>query len=191
MLGRKIVDFREVLRHVVELPYIIFERPCRIGAVVGHQRRCVKNDRLPAVVVQGARSQHLVILRNVFAWSERIIQRRSKTHAFDRRLFHACNRIRRIDADELEERGHDVDGVHVLMSGATFGSNPSRPAEDERVRHAAFMGVALESLEGSISSPCPSPRVVVVGPGSTEIVDTLEVLLKALGDEVEEVLLVE
>jgi hypothetical protein len=77
------------------------------------------------------------------------------------------------------------------MSSATSGSNPSRPAEDERIRYATLVSVTLETLEGRISSPCPSPRVVVVGPGSTEIVDTLEVLLKALRDEVEEVLLVE
>ena len=68
---------------------------------------------------------------------------------------------------------------------------PGRPMEDERVGHAALVGIALESLQRRVAGPGPAPRVVVVGPRSAEIVDPLEILLQALGDEVEEVLLVE
>ena len=81
--------------------------------------------------------------------------------------------------------------MHVLMPRPAAGAETGGPVHDERVRDTTFMGVALEPLERSVPGPGPSPRVVVVGLGGSEVVDPLEVLFEALGDEIEEILLVE
>ena len=122
---------------------------------------------------------------------QRIVEGGREAHALDRRLRDAGDGAGRIDPDEIEQRRQDVDGVHVLVTCAPLGPDAGRPVEDERIGHAPFVGVALESLQRRVAGPGPAPRVVVVGLGCAEVVDPSQVLLEALGDEVEEVLLVE
>jgi len=57
---------------------------------------------------------------------------------------------------------------------------------DERIRDTALMGLALPALEGRVARPSPAPRVVVVRVGRAEQIDALQILLEALGNEVEE-----
>lgn len=81
--------------------------------------------------------------------------------------------------------------MHILVARAALGTEPGRPVDDERVRHPALVSIPFEALERRVARPGPTPRVMVVGPRSAEIVDALEILLEALWDEVKEVLLVE
>src|ERR1700722_3936755 len=81
--------------------------------------------------------------------------------------------------------------MHVLMTRTAFGAEARRPVENEWISDATFVGIALESLQRCVAGPGPSPRVVVVGLRCAEVVNSFEVLLNALGNEVEEVLLVE
>ncbi len=73
----------------------------------------------------------------------------------------------------------------------TVGADAVRPVHDQRIRDTTFVRVALEPLERRVPRPRPTPRVVVVRQRTAEIVDAAQVLLEALGHEVEEVLLVE
>ena len=99
--------------------------------------------------------------------------------------------VGRIDPDEIEQCRHDVDGMHVLVACAALGADPGGPVENEWISDAAFVGIAVEALQRRVTGPGPSPRVVVVGLRRPEVVDPFEILLEALGNEVEEVLLVE
>src|ERR1700716_1684971 len=69
VLGGDVVTFRRVLGDVVQLPRV----------VVGVRRRLVEergvDDRLPAVVVQGAATEHLVVLRVAHARRARLVER--------------------------------------------------------------------------------------------------------------------
>ena len=71
--------------------------------------------------------------------------------------------------------------MHVLVARAALGSEPCRPMDDERVRHAALVSIPFKALEGRVARPGPTPRVMVVGPRRAEIVNALEILLEALG----------
>ena len=59
----QIVDLGKVLGHVVELPHVLVERLGHVGPVVDDERRGVECHRLPSVVVQRPRAEHLVVLR--------------------------------------------------------------------------------------------------------------------------------
>ena len=98
---------------------------------------------------------------------------------------------RRLDSDQLEQCRHHVDRVHVLVTRLAIGSDAGGPMHDERIGDTALVRVALEALERRVAGPRPAPGVVVVGVRSTEVVDPAQVLVEALGHEVEEVLLVE
>ena len=76
---RQIMHLGEVLGHVVELPHVLVERLRRVGTVVGDEGRAVEDDRLPPVVVERPRSEHLVILGDVTPGNQRIVEGRSET----------------------------------------------------------------------------------------------------------------
>ena len=125
------------------------------------------------------------------AGGPRVVEGGGETHPLYGRLIDPGDGCGRLDPDEFEQRGEQIDGVDVLMARAACRPDPGRPVHDEWVGHPALMGVAFEPLEGGIAGPGPTPRVMVIGPGRAQIVYPLEILLQALGDEVEEVLLVE
>ena len=68
MIRGQIPGFGEVLGDVVELPVVILVRPERIVVLgVADEGQWAEDDRLPSLVVQRPRSEHLVVLGRVTA----------------------------------------------------------------------------------------------------------------------------
>ena len=53
---------RDVLSHVIELPHVVFPRRIRPQTIVVNRTDGMVRHRLPAVVVDGTRAQHLEVL---------------------------------------------------------------------------------------------------------------------------------
>jgi hypothetical protein len=151
----------------------------------------VEHDRLPSVVIQRAAAEHLVVLRHVLRGRGALLEDVRERDALDRTLCDAIDLLRRLDADEIEDRRHQVDGMHVLVPRLALGRESCGPVDDERIAHATFVGLALPTLQRRVPGPRPTPGVVVVRVRSAELVDAGEVLLERLRDEVEEVHLVD
>ena len=84
LLGGEVDGLGEVLGDVVQLPHVVVERPFGVAAVVGDARQRVEHDRLPPVVVERPRAEHLVVLRDVVAGCVGVGERRGEAHALDR-----------------------------------------------------------------------------------------------------------
>jgi hypothetical protein len=180
----------EVDGHVEQLPRVLVEGQVRIAAVVPEEGERVEHHCLPAVVVDGPGPEHLVVLRDVAAGGGGVGERRGEAHALDRRLGHAADRARGLDADQLEQRRQHVDGVHVLVADLAGPAETGGPVDDERIGDAALVRLALPPPQRCVAGPGPRPWVVTVGARRAEVVDAAQVLLEALGLEVEEVHLV-
>ena len=124
----QVVHLGEVLGDVVQLPHVVVEGLAHVAAVVGEERRRVEHHRLPAVVVQRPRAEHLVVLRHVVARHAGVgAARAAKLTPSIGRLLDAADRVGRLDADEVEQRRHHVDGVDVLVARPAVA--PSRAGQ--------------------------------------------------------------
>ncbi len=113
-----------------------------------------------------------------------------EAHALDRRLGHAANDRRRLDAERVEHGRHHVDRMRVLMPDLALGLDPLRPVHEERIGHAAAKGLALPALERRVAGEGPAPGVVVEVFRPAEVVERREVLLQIVRHVVEELVLV-
>ncbi len=136
----------------------------------------VEDHRLPAFVVEGARTEHLVVLGDVRGRGTLIVECGREAHPLDWRLFDSGDAPGRIDPYEIEQCRQDIDGVDILVASATLRTDSRRPVEDQRVGHSPFMGVTLEAFEGRVPGPRPAPRIVIVGLRGPEIVDPSQIL---------------
>src|SRR5262245_25872791 len=66
-------------------------------------------------------------------------------------------------ADALQNSGHDVHGVTILVADFAFGFDAPGPVNDHRAAGAASVRVTLEHFEWSGESHRPAGRVMVVG----------------------------
>jgi hypothetical protein len=108
------------------------------------------------------------------------------------RLRVALEHGRRLDAQQLVDRRHDVDGVDVLVAHLAARGDAPRPGHDERVGDAALVaGEALPVRERRVERPRPAGVVVVVRRRAAEVVEPREVLRDVVRDAVEELVLVE
>ena len=103
----------------------------------------------------------------------------------------ALDRLGRVDAEDVQDRGHDVDRVVVLAADLAPGLRAGRPRDDARVAGAAVELVPLPHLERGVERHRPAVGVVVVGPGAAEVVQLGEVLGHVVGDAVGELHLVD
>ena len=87
------------------------------------------------------------------------------------RLRVPLDRLRRLDAEDVEDRRHEVDRVVVLVADLAAGLRPGRPRDDARVARAAVELVALPHLERRVERHRPAVRVVVVRLRAAELVD--------------------
>ena len=178
MLGGDVVALRGVLGHVVQLPRVVLRVRHRL---VEHR---VVDDRLPAVVVQGAAAEHLEVLRVADARRRRVVERGRERHAVDRRLRDAVDLVGRLDAEHVEDGRRQVDRVHVLAAHLAPGVDPSRPRDDERIGDAALVDLALPATERRVAGHRPAPRIVVVCRRSADLVDAGDGLLDGTAGEV-------
>ena len=84
-------------------------------------------DRPPAVVVDGAVTEHLKVLGVVVAGRRRLIEGVGEAHAIDRRLGHAADALRRFGAQGFQNCRHHVDGVGVVRSHLAAALNALGP----------------------------------------------------------------
>ena len=99
--------------------------------------------------------------------------------------------VRRLDAERVEHGRHHVDGVAVLGADLALRLDALRPADDERIGHAAAIGFALPAAERRVAGVRPAPRIVVEVLRPADVVDGGEVLLQVVGHVVEELALVD
>ena len=98
----------------------------------------------------------------------------AEADAVDARLRHVLDLVGRLDPHQFEHGGHDVDGVDELMADASGpGRESGRPRDDAGIGDTALVHLALPALEGRVARHGPSPRVVVVGERSTDLVQTV------------------
>ena len=171
---------------VVQLPLLLVEVAPGLGGR-RHRRR-----GLPPLVPDRPRPEHRIELRLLRRRGVGVVERRAEAHAFDRMLGVAVDHVGHLDAHGLEQRRHDVDRVGVLPPEHADILDLRRPGHDQRIRRAALeVRVALPHLERRVERPGPPGGVVVVGLRAAELVQQLEVLLRGVGDAVEELVLVD
>ena len=124
LLGGQVLGLGEVLGHVVELPDVLVKGGVGVEAVGVDGPHRVEGDRLPTPVVDGPRPQHLEVLGLVALGGIGPVgsQQVGEAHAIEVGLRHVVDDLRRLDADQFQHGGHDVDGVGELVPHAAGGS---------------------------------------------------------------------
>ncbi len=158
---RQILAFRKIRFQVVQLPDIV---------VVGMPAR-VPRHRLPAIVHQRAVAEHLEILRAARDAAPGSAKVGSKLVP--------CTGICATPATSP--------GCAMPMASSTVGATsmawqnwvrtppaprrPPGPMHDQRVAHAAAMGILLVPLERAVAGLCPAPGDVAVAVGAANVVE--------------------
>ena len=164
-----VVVFGEVLGDVIEFPAggIQFGESFRRNrraeelAGLGKRRTWPRADGAPAVMIDGAMPHHLEVLDVTPAGRIPVVEGLGNAHAFNGRLGHATDGIRRLDAQAVEHRRHQVDGVDILRAQRVLGLHASRPVDDQRIGNAAAVGFTLPAPERRVAGEGPAPRIVV------------------------------
>ena len=202
MLDSQVVSFGIVLVDVVQLPvvgididkHLVVDRwsePAALLGSLGEARSRPRADRPPAVVIDGAVTEHLEVLGVVVAGRCRFIEGVGEAHPVDGRLAHAADALRRFGSQGFQNRRDDIDDVGVLRAHLAARLDALGPRHDARVGGAAPVGLALPAAEGRVAGVGPAPRVVVAGLDATQLIEHLEVILECLLHIVEEEHLVE
>ncbi len=66
---------------------------------------------------------------------------------------------------------------YCRASGAAVGDSPG-PVHHQRIGHAAFVHLALPAAEGGVAGDGPTPGVVVVDGGPTDVVEVVQLLFE-------------
>ena len=150
-----------------------------------------RGDRLPAVVPDRAGAQHRVELGLAGARDAGRVEAVAHRDALDGDLRHALDRLGLLDAEAVQQRGDDVDGVVVLVADLAARAHAGGPGDDARVGGAAVERVALPHLERGVERHRPPGRVVVVGLGAAQLVQHGQVGGQVVRDAVHELALVD
>ena len=202
VLGGQVVAFGVVLVHVVQLPvvgldihqHLVGNGGAKLAALLGglgEARARPRADRPPAVVVDRAVAEHLEVLGVVVAGRSRLVEGVGEADPVDRRLGHAADALRRLDAQGFQNRRDEVDDVPVVLAHLAARLDALGPGHDARVGGAAPVGLALPAAEGRVAGVGPAPGVVVEGLDAAQLVDHLEVIFQRFLHIVEEEHLVE
>ena len=181
----QVVRLGDVLGDVVELPDVVVER--RVGAqpVVVDRADRVEGHRLPAVVVDGTRPEHLEVLGDVAAGFALPAVRRARRRSWCRRGATARSRRSPRAARRRPARARSA-GCRWRARTAGAGRHRCRPpaggqSDDAGVGDAAFVDLALPALERRVARHGPAPRVVVVAERTADLVDAAVHLVDAGG----------
>ena len=174
VLGGEVVDLCPVGVGVVELPLVVVEVPPARQARVG-------GDRLPAFVPDRPGAEHRVELRRPLRRGGRVVEAVSHADAVELALRVPLDRLRSVHAEDVEDRGDEVDRVVVLVADLPARLDPLGPGDDARVAGAAVELVALPHLERRVERHRPTGRVVVVGQRAAELFDLREILIRSSG----------
>ena len=160
---------------MVELPALGLEIVA--ARVIGHS--------LPAVVPNRAVAVHLEILARLARRRRRGVERVGEAFAVDRDLLMAAIDLGRRDTGEFQDRRRQVDDVVELVPDGAAVLDSLRPRDDQRIAHAAAMGVALVELQRRVRRLRPAPRIVLIALGPADLVDLGAVDGGAVGQTVE------
>src|SRR5437773_6989802 len=175
------MTFREVFLEVVQRPLVLLE-----GGPFE-----VVSDRFPPVLPEPAVSELLEVLRAAASQHGGVIPAGRQAFAVQRDLVYALKLRRCLDAGHVEHGGHDVDGVAEGRADGAAVLNARRPVDDERVAHAAAVGVLLVPAKGSIPGLRPSPRDVAVRVRPADVIEPVRHdVIDVLRYEIEETELV-
>ena len=154
----------------VQLPDVVVE-----GRHLGRlPRDAVPGDRGPALVVDAAVDEHLEVLRLAVLGSGGVVEGRDHAPSVQRHLLHAVDERRRRQAGRVEHRRRHVDHVAELRAHLAASGEAVGPVHDGAVACAApVRGHLLGPLVGRVHRVRPADRVVVVGLGGAELVDSL------------------
>ena len=97
----------------------------------------------------------------------------------------------RLDAENVQDRGDEVDRVVVLLADLPARLRAGGPRDDAGVAGSAVVLVALPHLERRVEGHGPAGRVVVIGLRAAEVVDLGEVRGEVVGHAVGELHLVD
>ena len=181
MDGGEVLALRRVLGVVVELPHEVVEGHHRCRIVGSGSVGVEATHGHPTVVPETAVAPHLVVLCVPAPGSLGVRQAVRHAHAVDRLLRHPVHGVRRVDVDELEDRGEDVDDVVVLGAHLSDRDTSVRPAQDEPVGDAAGVSELLVPTERGVPRLGPAPGVVVVQAGTSELVEVREPVGRCCG----------
>ena len=168
------MHLRHVLRHVVQLPDVFVEGRARSQAIVIERTDRMEGHRLPSVVVEGPRPEHLEVLCAVLVGFElpSLPEHVAEADAVEMRLGDPLDLGGRIDADQLEHGREDVDRVGIVSADHTGGRPHARGHPDDAgVGDTSLVHLALPALERGVPSHGPSPGVVAVAQRPADLVD--------------------
>src|SRR5579859_7613206 len=124
---------REVLVQVIQLPTVVVEA----GAW------SVVSDRLPTVVPYSTVAEHLEVLDVFGLGNLGTVHGGGKARTLDWYLRHTIDLRRHPGVHEVEDGRHDIHRVAKDSPDSANVADAGRPRDDERVAHAASVGVLL------------------------------------------------
>src|SRR4029077_534485 len=117
--------------------------------------RGMGRDRLPAVVPDRPRAEHRVELRRPRGPKRSLVEAVAHAAAVKVALHVTADRVRRLDAQTIEDRWDEIDRVVVLVTDLAASLDPLRPRDDARVTCAAVELVALPHLKRRVERHRP------------------------------------
>ena len=106
----------------------------------------------------------------------------------DRHLFKAFTNLWRCDANDVVHSGHDVSNKHELIAlcSSLFFWNSVRPMHHHRNMNATFVCVLFVPAIRGVTHLSPTPRIVVVAIGSTNVINVFDCLIRCFENSIEE-----
>ena len=130
-------------------------------------------------------AQHLKVLGALARGRHRCGEAVGQARAFDRLLRHPGNRLGRRDPCEFQHGRRDVADMVELVANAAAVGDALGVVQDQRVAHAATVGVLLVALERRVAGHRPAQRVVVVQVRLANLVDVRQVFRQRVTHTVE------
>ena len=158
-------ELRRVRPQVVQLPLVVTEG----------RHRIVEGDDLPAVPVEAAVAEHLVVLLDVGRDRLGIGEHRREAHAGQRLGRHPVARRQRRHACQLQQRGEHVGHVRVLVPPRPGVGDAVGDLEQHRHLVTAGVGVDLVQPERRVAHHRPPAWVVRHRRRAADLVDPRQV----------------
>ena len=92
-------------------------------------------------------------------------------------MLDAAENLRRVELQDVEDGGHEIDGVDVLPAEPDLVSDAGGPVDDQRIGDPTLVHLALPAAERRVAGHGPSPWVVVVTVRAADLVDPLQRLV--------------
>ena len=129
-------------------------------------------------------AEHLEILRLGLRPGLLVLEALGEAGAFEWHLLHAVDHLRRLDADHVEQRRHEIAGVAELVTQLAARGDALVPGHDQRIADAAAMGVLLVATQRRVGRHRPAPREVGVRVGAADVLDARDLLVQRFAAQI-------